>query len=356
MAPDQRDKRGTSPGTLIFTGKQKIDRAKIIVFDYDVNSFSEKEVQSPEELTFFKDSNKVSWLNVTGLHDLKIMERIGDVFNLHPLVMEDILNVEHSPKVENYDEYLFLIAKMIDLNSVQALNIEQVSFVLGKNYLITFQEDDEDVFNFIRERIRQNIGRVRKFGADYLMYRLLDSIVDNYFTILDNFDDRIERLEDKLIETPEKTSISSIHILRKEVSKLRRAVFPLRDTIYALEKERDVFIKKNTYFFLRDLSDHLKHFIDSVEGYRETMNGIMDVYLSNASHKMNEVIKLLTIISSIFIPLTFIVGIYGMNFKTEISWWNMPELSWQYGYPAIMIFMLLLAGGLIYIFKRKKWF
>jgi magnesium transporter len=349
-------KGGTSPGSLIFTGLQKVEKTRIVVFDYDAGTYNEKVVNSLDELTEFKDNNKVSWLNITGLHDIKTIEHIGRVFKLHPLVLEDILYVQHAPKIDNYDDYLFMIVKMIDLTPVQGLNIEQVSFILGKNYLITFQEDEDDVFDMIRERIRNNIGRIRKSGPDYLMYRLVDAIVDTYFALLDNFDKRIERIEDKLIESPQKISVSSLHTLRKEMARLKRAVFPLQDTIFALDKERDTFLRKGTSLFLRDLSDHLKHFLSAIDSQREVVNGLMDLYLSSASHKMNEIIKFLTIISTIFMPLTFIVGIYGMNFKTNISWWNMPELSWKYGYPAIMIIMAAIAGAMVYYFKKKKWF
>jgi magnesium transporter len=349
-------KRGISPGSLIFTGNKKVDKVKITVIDYDAHSFKEIEVDNINDLSIFRDNNKVSWLNITGLHDPNIIEKVGEIFKIHPLTLEDILNVNHSPKMDNYDDYIFVISKMIDLTEVKLLNIEQVSFILGNNYLITFQEDEEDVFRNIRERLRGNIGRIRKGRADYLMYRLLDAIVDNYFIVLDNLDERIERFEDKLFATPEKTVISSIHFLRKELMKLRRSVIPLRDTIYSLEKERDRFIEKSTYYFIKDLYDHLKQFVDSIESHREAINGIMEVYLSNASHKMNEVIKLLTIISTIFIPLTFIVGIYGMNFNTEVSKWNMPELNWVYGYPAIMLIMLFISLSLVFYFKKKKWF
>jgi magnesium transporter len=350
------NKRGTSPGSLIFTGHKKVDKTKIVVFDYNADSYSEREIKDINELTEFKDSNKVSWLNITGLDDIKTIEKIGQVFKLHPLVLEDILYVQHAAKLDNYDDYLFMIVKMIDLSPVQKLNIEQVSFILGKNYLITFQEDEEDVFDIIRGRIRENIGRIRKSGPDYLMYRLVDSIVDSYFFLLENLDKRIDKLEDKIIEAPAKVSVSSLHVIRKEISRLKRAVFPLQDIIHALDKEEETFLRKGTYLFLRDLSDHLKHFISALDNDRETINALMELYLSNAGHRMNEIIKFLTILSTIFMPLTFIVGIYGMNFKTEASWLNMPELSWKYGYPAVMLFMLLIAAGMFYYFKKKKWF
>ena len=309
--------RGTSPGSLIFTGHKKVEKTKIVVFNYNADSYSEREINSPDELSEFNDENKVSWLNITGLHDIKTIEKIGQVFKLHPLVLEDILYVQHAAKLDNYEDYLFLIVKMIALSPVQKLNIEQVSFILGKNYLITFLEDEEDVFDIIRERIRENIGRIRKSGPDYLMYRLVDSIVDSYFSLLENLDKRIDRLEDKIIDAPAKISVSSLHVIRKEVARLKRAVFPLQDIIHALDKERDTFIRKGTYLFLRDLSDHLKHFISALDNDREAINALMDLYLSSASHRMNEIMKFLTILSTIFMPLTFIVGIYGMNFKPE---------------------------------------
>ncbi|HZW39771.1 MAG TPA: magnesium/cobalt transporter CorA [Ignavibacteriaceae bacterium] len=347
--------RGQSPGTLTFTGKQKVDRTKISVFDYNDNSYVEKEITSLDDLKELKFDNKITWINITGLHDINALEKVGRVFNIHPLVLEDILNITQFPKIENYDDYLFVVAKMIDLSPVKSINIEQVSFILSKNYLISFQEDEQDVFDIIRERIRKNLGRIRKLGTDYLMYRLLDAIVDNYFFILENFDDRIDKLEDKVLLNPDHVDINSIYIVRKEIMNLRRAIMPMRDMMYSVEKEKDRHITKSTYFFFRDLNDHLNQIFDSLESYREMINQLVELYISNSSHKLNEVIKLLTIISTIFIPLTFIVGVYGMNFNTKISPFNMPELNWYWGYPAIMVFMLAIGVGLIFFFKRKKW-
>jgi magnesium transporter len=280
----QLNKRGMYPGALLFTGKKKVEEIKITVFDFDADSLNEREIKNLNELPDFKQGAKISWLNITGLHDIKTIEKIGEIFGIHPLVLEDILNVQHSPKIDNYEDYLFIVAKMIDLDPLQQLNIEQVSFILGKNYLITFQEDEEDLFEVIRQRLRENLGRLRKSGSDYLMYRLLDAIVDNYFLLLDNLDKRIEKMEDKIFLDPDRASITSLHILRKELTRLRRAVYPLRDVIFSLEKEREAFIKKTTYMFLRDLGDHLKHFVDSIDQHRDAMNGLfVFIYLIQVS-------------------------------------------------------------------------
>jgi magnesium transporter len=348
-------KKWTSPGSLIFTGVKKVENQKISLFRYNKDSFFNKEVKSAKELPDLIKEGMVNWINVTGLHEVDKLAEIAKVFNIHPLVFEDILNINHTPKYENYGDYLFVIAKMIDLNKNSTINIEQVSFILGGNYIITFQEDEEDVFNIIRDRIKNNIGRIRQLGADYLLYRLIDSIVDAYYVILENLEEKIDDLDDLLMDQKEDGSLQPVYTFRKELLKLRRAVFPLRETIHGLERERGSFITKNTYLFLRDLSDHLKYIYDSIENYREIVTGMIEVYMSSESHRLNEVIKVLTIISTIFIPLTFIVGIYGMNFNTA-SKWNMPELNWIYGYPFVWIVMLLISAGMIIFFKRKKWF
>ncbi|HSD64702.1 MAG TPA: magnesium/cobalt transporter CorA, partial [Ignavibacteriaceae bacterium] len=236
------------------------------------------------------------------------------------------------------------------------LNIEQVSFLLLKNNcLLTFQENEGDVFDLIRERIRSDTGRIRKMGADYLMYRLLDAIVDNYFFVLQDMDESIDAIEDDLIYNPGQGTIEVIHDLRKKIIKIRRSVTPLRDIIYAIEREHPPFIAKSTYIFLQDLYDHIRQNIETMENYREILNGMLEIYLSSSGQKLNEVVKVLTIISTIFIPLTFIVGIYGMNFNTSISKWNMPELNWVFGYPMILFVMMIVAGSMIIFFKKKEW-
>jgi len=346
-------KRGLSPGSLIFTGEQRVSETSITLINFDVNKIEEKIVKDLNDLKDLTNNNFVSWINVNGLHEVEKIEKIGEIFGIHPLAIEDILNVASSPKMDDYDSYTFLITKMIEFDkSANELNIEQVSFILSKNYLITFHEKESDIFELLKERIRNSKGRIRKLGGDYLMYRLLDSIVDNYFVVLEHFDDKIEQIEDNLLSdgTAEEATLESIHSLRKNIVKIRRSVFPLRDITYSLEREQSTLIQKSTYPFLRDLFDHIRQNIETLENYREAINGMLEIYLSNSSHKMNEVIKLLTMISTIFIPLTFIVGIYGMNFS------YMPELGWRFGYPAVIIVMLIIVISLIFFFKRKKWF
>ena len=350
-------KKGMSPGSLIFTGEQKTEKVSVSLFDYNSGNFSETSIDDLNDLEKYKNNSNVTWINVVGLHDINILDKIGNIFGIHPLVLEDILNVSHNPKIEDYENFLFLVVKMINYKEdINILDIEQVSLIIGKNYIITFQEKNGDVFEPIRNRIRTAKGLVRKYNEDYLAYRILDSIIDNYFSVLENFDDRIEDIEDQILAQPDESSLEEIHHLRKELIKLRRAVSPLREMIFTIEKERFNLIQKTTYVYLRDLSDHIKQIIDTIENYREFINGLLEVYLSNASQRMNEVVKLLTIISTIFIPLTFIVGIYGMNFRTDASRWNMPELDWAFGYPFVMALMVVIAVTLIIFFKKKRWF
>ena len=352
----RKKKKHLSPGTAVFTGEQKVDEIKITIFNYDEHHFEERKIENLSELESLKRNAKTLWINVEGLHDVELVEKICGIFEVHSLVLEDILNVNHSPKIEEHDSYLFLILKMIDYDKTNDVpTIEQVSMIFGENYVITFQENVGDVFNVLRERIRASKGRIRKTGADYLMYRLLDSIVDNYLITLEYVDDKIQMLEENLLEIADDSFLKEIHTLRKEILRLRRAVYPMRDITYYLQKGESPLIKKSTIIFTRDLYDHIKNNIETIENAREIINGVLEVHLTNASHKMNQIVKLLTIISTIFIPLTFIVGIYGMNFNTEASPHNMPELNWKYGYLFIMSIMVVIALCLIYFFKRKKW-
>lgn len=354
VSDKRKKKRGMSPGSLIFTGEQKVDKTKISLIQYDSTKHEEKESITLKDLPAIKESTMVSWINISGLHDTETINKIGEIFGIHSLVLEDILNVEHSPKIDDYENFIFIISKMIDVRD-DKLNIEHIAFILGQNFVITFQEDHEDVFELIRARIRTGKGRIGTLGADYLLYRLLDSLVDNYFIVNEKFDQRIEEIEDYLLENSEMIELENIHRIRKEVLKMKRAVSPMIEIIHSLERERGRLLHKNTYLFLRDLYDHSKQIMETLDNYREIINGLQELILSSSSHKMNEVMKLLTIISTIFIPLTFIVGIYGMNFNTEASRWNMPELNWIYGYPVIMLIMLAIGISLLFFFKKKKW-
>jgi magnesium transporter len=350
-------KKDLSPGSSVFTGDKKVDEIVVTIFNYNEQQFEEKKIESIDELTHLKEKAKTLWVNIAGLHDVTLIEKVCEIFGIHSLAIEDILNVNHSPKIEEHDNFLFLILKVIEFDkSKHELNIEQISIVLGKNYVITFQENVADVFDVIRERIRTAKGRIRKAGADYLMYRLLDSIVDNYFITLEYVDDKIEFAEEKLLDNSDESFLKEIHNLRKDILKLRRAVYPMRDMTYYLQRGENPLIQRSTIMFARDLHDHITNNIETIENYREIINGVLEVHLTNASHRMNQVIKLLTMISTIFIPLTFIVGIYGMNFNTQVSIFNMPELNWKYGYLFVMFIMIAIAVSLVVFFKRKKWF
>lgn len=293
---------------------------------------------------------RVNWLNVDGLGNKDIIQSIQQHFNLHALLIEDVLD-DQRPKAEEYDDYLFFTLKMLHSINIGYIDYEQISFVLGPHYLISFQEKEGDLFDGFRNRIRLDQGRVRKKGADYLLYRLIDIIVDNYYTVLDNVGERIERIEEELSEG--KTSdftFQRIQRIRKELIYLRKAVYPVRDALSKLIKDDSPFIQSETVRFFADVYDHVVHLIDSLDTYQDLTASLLDIHINTQNNQLNQIIKVLTIISTIFIPLTFIVGIYGMNFD------YMPELRWKYGYPLVMIIMFLLAVGMLIYFKVKKWF
>ncbi|MFB0509709.1 MAG: magnesium/cobalt transporter CorA, partial [bacterium] len=301
-----------------------------------------------EECFPFKDKPTVTWINIDGIHKVEVIEKIGNCFNLHPLILEDILNTGQRPKIEDFGEHIFLVLKMLYYLEKE-ITIEQVSLILGPNFVISFQEREGDVFNNIRERIRNNKGRIRKMGADYLAYSLLDAIVDGYFVILEKVGEEIEDIEEKLIKNPTPKTVQIIHNLKREMISLRKSVWPLREVVGVLERGESALIKKTTGIYLRDVYDHTIQVIDTIETYRDMISGMLDIYLSSISNRMNEVMKILTIIATIFIPLTFIAGIYGMNFRF------MPELGWRLGYPAVLFIMVIIGIVMLFYFRRKKW-
>jgi magnesium transporter len=328
--------------------------SSISVIDYDLGQLHEFETKSAEECIKYMEKRKtVTWINVSGLKDKSVLEKLCHHFGLHPLVIEDILHTSQRPKVEDYDEYLYIVARMLHIGgNKQGIHSEQISIVLGKTFVISFQEEDGDIFNPIRERIRKNKGRIRRSGPDFLAYSLLDMIVDNYFIIIEAIGERIEGMEEELIRSASPKTLQKIHKLKREMVMLRKSVWPLREVVNALEREvrsKTPLIKKDTGIYLRDLYDHTIQVIDTVETYRDMSSGMLDIYLSSVSNKMNEVMKVLTIIGTIFIPLTFITGLYGMNFKF------MPELSHPLGYPAVIFIMLVMIVGMLFYFRRKKW-
>ena len=341
---------GLAPGTLVHVGEEKRGSVRITVFNYDEEQAVEKEID-PSRETARPDVPGVTWLNVDGIHRTEIIEEIGKSFGLHPLVQEDIVNSTQRPKVEDFGEYLLIVVKMMRESKEAPGEIysEQVSIVLGNNYVISFQEREGDLFGGIRDRIKTNKGRVRKSGADYLAYALLDAVVDGYFIVLEKLGDRLETMEEEILDNPGKTVSHRMHALKRELIFLRKSVWPLREAISGLRRAESPLIKESTKIYLNDLYDHTIQVIDTVETFRDMLSGMLDIYLSSISNKMNEVMKVLTIIATIFIPLTFIAGVYGMNFE------YMPELSWRSSYFIVLGIMAAVGFSMLMYFKRKRW-
>jgi magnesium transporter len=345
-----RKKLGLSPGTIVHIGDKKIGEVKMSIMNYDQGQLSEKELTSIEDAFPYKDTPPVTWINVDGLHDVDIIDRIGRYFSIHPLTLEDIVNTGHRPKAEDFEDYDYIVIKMLTYDEDQShIKAEQVSFILGPHYLISFQEAEGDVFNFVRERIRKAKGRIRKSGCDYLAYALIDAIVDHYFLVLEKMGEKIELLEVDLLADTQTETLQSIHHLKREMIFFRKQVWPIREILSSLMKEEASLIQETTQIFIRDLYDHTIQVMDTIESFRDVLSGLQDLYLSTVSNRMNEVMKVLTIMATIFIPLTFIAGIYGMNFE------YMPELKWPWAYPALWILLIAIFVFMIFWFKRKKW-
>lgn len=344
------EKIGLHPGALIHVGEKKIDKPRIRVIDYSDSQFEDNQIQTIDECFPYRDTPGVSWINIDGLHDVELIEKFGKHFNIHPLVLEDILNTEKRPLMEDYGDYIYMVIKMLYYEDKEnIIKAEQISIILCKNLVITFQEGGGDVFEPIRERIRNSKGRSRESGSDYLAYSLVDSIVDNYFIILEKFSDALESLEEMLMEDITQYDLNELHTLKREMLFLRKSVWPVREIVGNLERSGSPLINQTTIIYLRDLYDHTVQVIDTIETVREMTTGMLEIYLSSMSNRMNEVMKVLTIMASIFIPLTFIAGVYGMNFE------RMPELHAWWGYPSILVLMLIVALSMIFYFKKRKW-
>ncbi|HSW62752.1 MAG TPA: magnesium/cobalt transporter CorA [Dissulfurispiraceae bacterium] len=344
-------KAGLPPGSLVHTGERKRGDVNISLIEYDASSMFESQIPGMDSCLSFLDKQTVTWLNVDGLHDADLMSRIGNCFALHPLVLEDVLSTDQRPKYEDFDEYLYIVVRMLryDADDMK-VKAEQISVILSQKYVLTFQEGVAgDVFDSVRTRLREDKGRIRKMGADYLAYTLLDTIVDNYFVILEQMGERIELLENELITNPTRKTLRMIHTLRGDALFLRRTAWPLREVINSFTRGDSPFITDATRVYLKDVYDHTIHAIDTLETYREMLAGMLDIYLSSMSNRLNEVMKVLTIIATIFMPLTFLAGVYGMNFK------HMPELEWEWGYPVIWMIMIVIGLAMLAAFKRRKW-
>ena len=345
-----KKKSGLPPGSLVYTGEKAGNLAGIKLFHYSPEDFIEKECATIEESFPYKEKRGITWINIDAINDPSIVEKAGRFFKLHPLTQEDILNPEQRPKVEEFEEYIYIVFKMIYHDaSKKHLVSEQISMVLGKGFVITFQEKRGDIFDPVRERIRKGTGRVRNMGADYLAYSLMDSVVDNYFIILERTGEEIEAMEDAILEKPEASTLQAIHGLKRNLLFLRKSLWPLREAINILLRTESKIVDKTSFLYIRDLYDHTVRIIDIIETLRDIASSMLEIYLSSISNKMNEVMKVLTIIATIFIPLTLLAGIYGMNFEF------MPELRYRWAYPAVILVMLTSGLMMVLYFKKKKW-
>ncbi|MBU4245954.1 MAG: magnesium/cobalt transporter CorA [Nanoarchaeota archaeon] len=350
-------KAGLMPGSLIYLGDKSNAPVKITVFYYNEKKFQEREVRNVEDCFKYKEKTTITWINIDGIHRPDIVESIGKHYKIHPTILEDIMSAMQRPKAEIFDSHIFIVLNMLSYtDSEKKITSEQVSIILGKNFVISFQEGLEgDVFDSLRERIRAGTGHIRKAGADYLAYSLMDAVIDNYFIVLEKMGDETEVFEERLMKEPKHETLYNIHRLKREMLFMRKSVWPLRDMVGILLRGESRLISASTRIYLRDLYDHTVRIIDTVETYRDMLSGMIDLYLSTMSNKMSEVMKILTIIATIFIPLTFIVGVYGMNFNTGASPFNMPELNWYWGYAAVWVVMIAITISMLAYFRKRKW-
>ena len=342
-------KVGAAPGTLVHIGNEYNGKSAPRVIDYDQNNLTDEIIADLGSLGSYRDSENVSWINLNGVNQPQVIEAIGQAFDLHPLVMEDILNTDQRPKVEDYEGYLYIVLRMLRFDpATQQIHSEQLSLIVGKRFVLSLQERPGDVFDGVRERLAAG-RRIRFMRADYLAYSLLDAVVDHYFILLEHLGDQVEALEDELVENATPETLRQIHHFKREMLMLRKSIWPQREVLSLLSRDESPLISNETRLYLRDVYDHTIHVIDTVDTIRELLVGMLDLYLSSMNNRMNEVMKVLTIFATIFMPLTFIAGVYGMNFEV------MPELQWVYGYPAVLGVMLLIGSGLVIFFKRRKW-
>jgi len=343
-------KAGTAPGTLVHVGEKKTDQIHITVTDYDIDHVVEESIVAVEESFRSKETATKTWINIDGIHDVDMIRKIGHQFTIHPLILEDIVNSGQRPKAEEFDNYVYFVFKMLYYDEAQQeIRSEQISLILGALFLFSFQEMKGDVFDVVRERIRQGKGRIRKAGCDYLAYALIDAVVDHYFLILEKLGEKIEGIEEALLDEPRPDTVQQIHEMKRELIYMRKQIWPFREMINNIQKGEYNLVEDATMIFFKDVYDHCIQVIDTIESYRDVLSGMLDLYLSTISNRMNEVMKVLTIIATIFIPLSFLAGVYGMNFEF------MPELHWKWGYFVLWATMFGIIIAMLTYFKRKKW-
>jgi magnesium transporter len=342
-------KIGMSPGSLVHVGRRFAEDVLVEAHWFGGGEYEESTVLDVGDLTAYRERGGVLWLDVNGIHDPDIIGRIGAVFGLHPLLLEDVLNASQRPKLEEHGEHLFLVLRMLLPGPDDTVEMEQVSVVLGAGYVLTFQERSRDTFDPVRRRLADPASRLRQQAADFVAYALVDTIVDQYFAVLERIGDRIEDLEDAVIESPDRDTLTAVYDVKRTLAELRRVIWPLRDALGALARGDSPRVAATTLPYLRDVVDHAIRSLDTIETYRDTTATLIDMYMSSSSHRLNEVMRVLTVIATIFIPLTFIVGIYGMNFS------RMPELEWRWGYPVVWGVMVAIVLGMLAFFRRRDW-
>jgi magnesium transporter len=342
---------GSAPGTMI--APEESPSPVIDVIAYGPATFVEHKDVTPEAIAAIRREAQVTWVNVSGLGDVGLIERIGEIFSLHKLAMEDVVNLHQRAKAEEFDDHIFLVTRIV--RSTNDFGTEQMCVFLGSDYVLSFQERPGDCFDPLRQRIRNGKGRIRTTGADYLCYALLDAVVDDYFPVLEHCGEALEGLEDEVASRPDSHHINRIHDMKRELLTMRRAVWPHREMINAVIRDENPLVSGETRLYLRDVYDHTLQLIDIIETYREIATGLMDVYMSSVSVKLNETMKVLTVIATIFMPLGFVASLYGMNFDRSVSAWNMPELGWKFGYPFSLALMALVAAAMLFYFRRKGW-
>ncbi|MDD2870819.1 MAG: magnesium/cobalt transporter CorA [Candidatus Gracilibacteria bacterium] len=344
------DKIASSPGTIKYIGKKRNSKVKINLISYNGTESSEKQIKNIAQISEFVDQKSIKWIDIKGVHNEKLIHDIGVMYGIHPLVLEDIANTTQRPKIEEYSDYTFVVLKIINFSKEKhEILTEQFSILVGKDFVITFDENNYEDFSGVKARILSGKGKITKLGTDYLMYAIIDSVVDQYFSVLEDISEKMEELEEELMFSANKSLLNKIYGLKKEIVYLKKSIWPLREVINSLQHSENKMISKNTHLYLRDLYDHTIQAIETVETFRDLTSGMLDLYLSTLSNKMNEIMKVLTIFSAIFIPLTFLAGVYGMNFEF------MPELAIRWAYPVWWIIVFVLIIVMLLIFKRKKW-